>query len=109
MAVIDRWLAAIDHLYTSNRHVFPRGSDGGHEFGSLEFGKRQSVTLRKLHPATLETARVSPNGSELPTRRPAPPPGRRGRGRASAGGRTWASRRAPRSAPGGRRGCCGGW
>jgi hypothetical protein len=55
MAVIDRWLAAIDDICASNRHDIPQWSDGGHEFGSLAIGKRQSQMLGKLHPATVMT------------------------------------------------------
>jgi hypothetical protein len=55
MAVIDRWLAAIDHLYTSNRHEFPRWSDGGHELGPLAIGKRQSL-IRQARYSAIATA-----------------------------------------------------
>jgi hypothetical protein len=33
MAVIDRWLAAIDHLYASKGHEFASASGRGHESG----------------------------------------------------------------------------
>jgi hypothetical protein len=55
MAVIDRWLAAIDHTCASNRHVIPQGSDGGHELGSLAIGKRQSL-IRQARYSAIATA-----------------------------------------------------
>jgi hypothetical protein len=45
VAVINRWLAAIDYLHAPKGHRFPPPSDRGHEFGASASGKFRSERL----------------------------------------------------------------
>ena len=51
MAVIDRWLAAIDYLYPAKRRQFPRRVTGVTDTGASESGKRQSPTRHARYSA----------------------------------------------------------